>query len=210
MTNRNRRPTGRVEDSPHSSDHGEAQSNPQKAIEQRLNIGGWQVTLRWSTAAGPDEITIRAAADADLGQIGGGITPTLLRAIPLTRAKRVRRQLDGAQSPRNMSVETSYPPERLAQYIRESVKADPRPGRRGRTDEFYAAVAAIYCLHVALESSRPVHQVADTCGFTWRMAANWVRLARCHGMLTEGVEREVGGKLTTRAIAILDGLLAET
>ncbi|MGI5325791.1 hypothetical protein [Actinomadura nitritigenes] len=164
-------------------------------VERRIRVGAWEITLRWPAPAtgGPTEMTIRPHPDADPRLVSRGLTTGTLRAVPLPELT----------SDVLHSTSTRTPPVDEAREIRRMVEAAPRPGRKGRPDEFFALVAAVYSAYVDLGHSNPVHMLAEACDAPWRAAANWVHLARKKGFLGPTPERRPGGAptpKTTRAL----------
>ncbi|MBO2457966.1 hypothetical protein [Actinomadura violacea] len=184
-----------------------ARGGPAPELTDAFEIGSWQVTLRWpaSGRGGPTEITIAPRPGADPFQTAQGITSTVLRSIPLNKlTKKMRAALD-AEHDGGLVPGTGEPADVVADRIRAATERDPTPGRKGRPDEFFALVAALYIWNIDNRHSNPVQRIAESCGSTWRAAANWVRLARRRGLLAEGRERSPGGELTPEALRILAG-----
>lgn len=169
-------------------------------FEHREDLGDWEAVLWWPPASGggPAEIAIRARPGADPEVVARGITTGTLRSIPVTRIteemhRRVRKVKDDA----GPSLED------MARRIRDAVELEPRPGRKGRPDAFFADVAAMYAWYVELHYPNPVRMLAEACGLTWKAAARWVRLARVKGFLTAAAGGRPGGELTDKARALL-------
>lgn len=93
--------------------------------------------------------------------------------------------------------------EELTAFIRDVLGSDPRPGRRGRSDRFFATVAAVHSWYVDLQYPNPVQQIATACGSGWTATANWVRTAREKGFLTEADREHPHGTLTDEARSLL-------
>ncbi|GAA2143165.1 hypothetical protein GCM10009727_41940 [Actinomadura napierensis] len=149
-------------------------------------------------------MTVRPRPGADPFQTAQGITSTVLRSIPLNKLTQKMRKT--SQYERDDIVPgTGEPVDVVAGRISAIAEQDPTPGRKGRPEEFFALVAALYIWNVDNRFSNPVQQIAQSCGSTWRAAANWVRLARRRGFLTEGRERCPGGELTPEALRVLAG-----
>ncbi|MFC6886434.1 MULTISPECIES: hypothetical protein [Actinomadura] len=175
-------------------------------VERVTRVGAWDVAMRWPSLAneGPTEIRISPAPGIDPRRLARGITTGVLRAIPLSEvAGEVRGLWRSAQEGKPDAERVRHSLERMARLVREAMQVDPRPGRRGRPDEFYVAVAVIYARYVDLRDPKPVRRVAELCGENWRTVANWVRLARQRGLLTENAGAEADGELTARAAAVL-------
>lgn len=176
-------------------------------VELRFTSGAWEVTMRWpvsAVAGGPVEMVIRAVPGAAPEEIEQGITVEVLRSIPLAKVSRVAR--DQASMVQRMAREDCFSEtiNRLARDINRAAGSVRRPGRAGRPDEFFALVAAIYSWYIDLGYSDPVRKVEEATGCNWRVVANWVRLARKRGMLTDASPGRPGGMLTDRAVWILE------
>ncbi|MBO2455980.1 hypothetical protein [Actinomadura violacea] len=189
-----------------AEDGGGEQEQPMDGVEQDLVIGPWQITMRWSSAVtgGPTEMTIKPAPATSSDATTRGITVSTLRAIPLTQLSREARAISSAVSRAQGGDALAEAIVCMAQKIGREVQENPRPGRAGRPDEFFALVAAVYSWYVDSGYSDPVRQLADACDCKWRVAANWVRLAREKDLLAPAVERRAGGLLTERALRILE------
>ncbi|MDL4815117.1 hypothetical protein [Actinomadura opuntiae] len=169
-----------------------------------FEVGEWRVALRWprSGRGGPTELTIRPRPGADPFRTAEGITSSVLRSIPVGRlTQKMRRTSQHGRD--DLVPGTGERADVVADRIRAIAEQDPTPGRKGRPDEFFALVAALYIWNVDHRFSNPVQQIAESCGSTWRAAANWVRLARRRGFLTEGRERRPGGELTPEGLRVL-------
>ncbi|QKG23266.1 hypothetical protein ACTIVE_4909 [Actinomadura verrucosospora] len=191
-----------------AEDNGGEEEQPVDGVEQDLVIGPWQITMRWSSAVtgGPTELTIKPAATTSSDATTRGITVSTLRAIPLTQLSREARAISSAVSRAQGGDALAEAIVFMARRIGQEVQANPRPGRAGRSDEFFALVAAVYSWYVDSGYSDPVRQLADACDCKWRVAANWVRLAREKDLLAPAVERRAGGLLTERALRILESV----
>jgi hypothetical protein len=208
MNAANRDPRSRSEDAraPETAESSLPAPGRNEEIRRSTRIGAWQVNLRWPSldSAGPVELSIRPGAGADPDEVARGITTNVLRAIPLAHlTEELREARRSVQGLRNEAVRIDG----VAELIADTVREDPTPGRRGRSDEFYALVSALYAWHVDQRYPNPVKRLAELCGASWRVSANWVRLAREKGFLTEGHERRPGGTLTPKATAILDDVV---
>lgn len=77
----------------------------------------------------------------------------------------------------------------------------PRPGRRGRGDVAYAAVAATYV--GSLGAGRAVQLTASELGYSPSQVRNLLYEARRRGLLTDSPAGREGGELTDKARALL-------
>jgi hypothetical protein len=204
----NRDPRKRTDDArapATTADSGVPKAGKNEEIRRSTRIGAWQINLRWPSldSGGPVELSIKAGAGADPDEVARGITTHVLRSIPLAHlTEELHEARRSAQNLRNEAIRIDGVAERIA----DTIRTDPTPGRRGRSDEFYALVSALYAWHVDQRYPNPVKRLAELCGASWRVSANWVRLARDKGFLTEGHERRPGGALTTKATDILDAM----
>ncbi len=81
-----------------------------------------------------------------------------------------------------------------------------RPGRRGRTDEFYATVAVTYHLLSADGNRHPIETIATEGEWSRDTVAGWIKEARLRGLLLPPAKRRsVGGEVTTKALSALHG-----
>lgn len=175
-------------------------------IEYRMATGAWEVTMSWLMSAngGPDELTIKPAPGAGAGATLPGITVEILRSIPLAQISREAMAMSNMV--RRMEQEDFFSEVigKMVDRIRHSADSIPRPGRAGRSEEFFAIIAALYSWFVLLGYSNPVRKIEEATGCSWRAVANWVRLAREKGMLAEATPCRPGGILTGRAMRIIE------
>ncbi|MFC6887382.1 hypothetical protein [Actinomadura yumaensis] len=162
--------------------------------------------LWWPDTAsgGPAEITIRPRPGPGPHRIRRTFSSSLLRSVPLARTTaEVRRLQRSARECREGFTESRRAVDGLVRYLREALEADPRPGRRGRPDAFFAAAAAVYAWYVELQHRNPVEQLAGACSSSWTASANWVRTARDKGFLTAVSDEHPHGELTAGALDLL-------
>ncbi|KAB2385960.1 hypothetical protein [Actinomadura montaniterrae] len=174
-------------------------------IEQRLVIGAWRVTMHWPApiAGGPRELTIRPDPEASPESLEHGIAAGVLRAIPLPRITREVMAMFRSMERTSEEGPSFEKIERMIGRISNAAESNPRPGRAGRSLEFFARVAAVYSWYVDRGYPDPVRKLAQSCGCKWRIAANWVRLARKKGLLTSVPSGRPGGMLTDEAKLVL-------
>jgi hypothetical protein len=80
-----------------------------------------------------------------------------------------------------------------------------RPGRRGRPDEDYAALAQLYVDKVDAGRTAPVKELAEELGYSASQIRNRLYEARRRGLLTPAPPGREGGRLTQRAEQLLSG-----
>jgi hypothetical protein len=80
---------------------------------------------------------------------------------------------------------------------------NPRPGRRGRDDAFYAEWAARYVS--MLNHPSPVAELARQHNYSESQIRNFLHEARKRELLTAAPRGRADGQLTDKATAILDG-----
>lgn len=89
-----------------------------------------------------------------------------------------------------------------ARSVKAEYRTNPRPGRRGRGDRYYAEVAEQYFRH--LDKRAPVQALAEQLGVSPTQARDLVHAARQRGLLTGGGTRgRRGGVLTQKALELL-------
>lgn len=120
---------------------------------------------------------------ASFAPLGSGITARLLREIPF--AEHIR--FAGHVPQRNR-------PEA------DELKDGPR---RGRSDLFYARLAASYAARTDAGSRRPVADVARTVKMSTAQVRDAIHTARQRGLLTKAAAGRPGGALTPRGAALL-------
>ncbi|MFD8532117.1 hypothetical protein ACFV0L_32355 [Streptosporangium canum] len=168
-------------------------------------VGGWRVQAVWRDgSAGPVELHITAKPDANSRDVQGGITTGTLRAIPLPEMTEEARQpwpmIESATRSLTTHAQTA---DKAVELIRSTVEAEPRPGRSGRPDLFYALVAYAYFAYSRL-GTNAIRRLAEATGVERRTAENWVNHARDkRGMLTDPPSGKAGGELTEKAKQLL-------
>ena len=82
-------------------------------------------------------------------------------------------------------------------------KRDPRPGKRGRPDVFYAGIAKEY-VDLLGESTAPTRDLAQRLGYSSSsVARDLLHQARARGLLTGTSKGLAGGQLTDKAKDLL-------
>ncbi len=79
---------------------------------------------------------------------------------------------------------------------------NPRPGRRGRPDAFYARLAAQY-VELLKTSSTPTKDLAALRDYSASSTRDFLNQARKRGLLTRASEGRAGGELTDKARGLL-------
>ncbi|MCU1591975.1 MAG: hypothetical protein JWP11_3231 [Frankiales bacterium] len=156
--------------------------------EQSDDVGGWGAWLAQT------EI-VDAAPD-------GGITTAVLRQIPLAvLAQQVREA-----APRHAEALASlgYVDSDWSDAV-DQVAKNPRPGRTGRSDKFYAQMASEYTARVAVGNRRPVEDMATQMRYSRSTVEGWIKAARKRELLTPARPGQPGGDLTDKARALLAG-----
>lgn len=130
--------------------------------------------------------------ESDLLEIAPEITSRLLRKLPLGE----------------MAIVAAHDIAQVAGHARqwkpwvETMAATPRPGRRGRPDQYYAQVAAAYC--DALGHPTPVKYLATQLHVSPSQLRNLLNEARRRDLLSESPKGRAGGALTDKARRILE------
>ncbi|GII92935.1 hypothetical protein [Sinosporangium siamense] len=165
-------------------------------------IGSWSILCTWDEArkkSGPSQMVITAAPDGDPQEIAKGITPGVLRAIPLGDLIKEQRMTvqDATATLREAGV-------KAAAQVKRMVDDNPRPGRAGRPPVFYAIVASAYTCALVAQEERPVAWLAEQIGADRKTVENWLRLAREeYGMLSPATHGVAGGVMTPKAEQVL-------
>lgn len=81
----------------------------------------------------------------------------------------------------------------------------PRTGPAGRSDQSYAALAALYVQVIAEGAERPIGAVAGRLGLAQKTVQNHLYKARERGLLTSLGRGKAGGQLTDKAKEMLSG-----
>lgn len=125
---------------------------------------------------------------------GPAVTARLVRTLPVGEIQEFAR----AQATRTFEL-----PAAKRALARWASGFEERPGRRGRDDRAYAAVAALY-----VESGHDVHKVAAQLGYsvsTVKGVLYEARQPRRGPLLTQAPRGKAGGELTDKAREILNG-----
>ena len=85
----------------------------------------------------------------------------------------------------------------------EEFARNPRPGRRGRPDAFYARLAAQY-VELLKTSSTPTKNLAKTRNYSESSTRDFLNQARKRGLLTHSDKGRAGGELTDKARDLLN------
>lgn len=159
------------------------------------DVGPWQVYAKWpdDSGGGPTELVIKPHPDADPEEIARGITTGTLRAIPLPQMVRERHKVKHAVLAEVTPVIKALENNKetmgwVLASMRDMISAQPRPGRVGRPDVFYACVAFAYTFALlASKGSKagPVSWLTATTKSDRKTVENWIKVARDRGMLSE-------------------------
>ena len=79
---------------------------------------------------------------------------------------------------------------------------NPRPGRRGRPDVFYARLASEY-VELLRTSSTPTKDLSEMHNYSATSMRDFLNQARAHGLLTRPQRGQAGGQLTEDALKLL-------
>jgi hypothetical protein len=161
-------------------------------------LDGWTFDYEARVTQAPHITELRIRS---VGDVSGGITGELLRRIPIGEVlDAVSRKL------RTMPLDQfDYPAaeRREVRALGRRFAAQPRPGRRGRDDEFYAVLANEYLRLLATGSRRPVADLARLQHLSVSQVRSLLVGARRRGLLTPGLVGRPGGSLTDKAEALL-------
>jgi hypothetical protein len=185
------------------------------AVEYRPSSGGW-VLARLEIFPNESEQILFVARDDSRDErirrpvLGtpplSGITTKELRNIPLSRlpewVSSIRGEEFGLNSDSGVSFLSAITGASSADF-----KARPRPGRFGRDDLPYAQLARDY-LEVCAVSRSPIVDLTALQGY--REGSTAVRdalvEARRRGLLESSGRGRQGGRLTPKAVAVLEGV----
>jgi hypothetical protein len=79
---------------------------------------------------------------------------------------------------------------------------NPRPGRKGRPDVFYARLAAQY-VELLKSTSTPTKDLAKLRNYSDSSTRDLLNQARARGLLTRSAKGRAGGELTEKARELL-------
>jgi hypothetical protein len=136
----------------------------------------------------------------------GGLTTRALRDVHLGHALELAYAQLGRAFERGRR-HPSFPPP--ASFAEHAVSTPRRPGRKGREDSFYAAVAAAYVDAIERGSRKPVVDAADTLSEAWggthepTYVRDLLHVARQRGLLTRPPKGRAGGQLTDKACVLI-------
>ena len=176
--------------------------------DQSHQLGEWVVDYTVVSQDGDpviSELHISAGDIDDPDQPGrvppGGISARLLRRLRPAAALRYAR---------SALAERARPEDPLADavalhgYRELALEGDRRPGRRGRTDRFYAEIAAAYVQVMDAESLHPVKDVAERMNYSRARIRDLLGEARRRGLLTGTSRGRAAGRLTDKARRALE------
>ena len=88
----------------------------------------------------------------------------------------------------------------IVNQLKSWVRRQPRPGRAGRPDLFYAVVAMAYSSAITIDPNSPVMWLTRQADADRKTVENWIFQARQRGMLAETTSpRHRGGQVTDTA-----------
>ena len=161
--------------------------------------GAWVVRAWWphGTRGGPHKLWVFPADDANPAKAARGISTATLNGLPLVEMTEAHARV----APKADQAAESF----------RTVADDEVATRRGRSELFYASIAAEYDQLAASGERYPITVIAARTGRSIDSVRGWVRTARQLGYLT-GQKGKAGGQLTQKGQAMLDaaGRLAET
>jgi hypothetical protein len=169
-------------------------SNPPKQLQVDVRLPrhrNLNATL-WFQASGRERrLTglIVGVPGSPPSDISPEITSEALRSLSL---RKVQRELDRI-------LEEWAERDAATMRLTEGFRASRRPGRRGREDYEYAAVAEVYVKHLRLNSRAPVKETAAELHYSVPAVRALLNKARKRGLLTEPDEGRAGGTLTKKA-----------
>jgi hypothetical protein len=155
----------------------------------------WKITATFVRQGDQLVVSSCTIAPAAEGVPAGGLTARQLRRVTLGGLTRlVRRGAVGR-------IMMGMAPEAIAWTVDDD-QANPRPGRAGRDDHFYAVWAARYAEQVAY-SARPIADLAAAHGRPPARLRQYIAEARRRGLLSPTTPGRSGGQLTDKAQALL-------
>lgn len=121
------------------------------------------------------------------------LTTEIIRSVPLDRLyEDVHYAVMNWRQPLNLDLDID---------LRE-FKRNPRPGRRGRADIFYARIAADY-VELLATSSTPTKDLAKKHHYGESQMRDFLNKARTRGLLTRPERGRAGGQLTQKGRDLL-------
>lgn len=190
----------------------EGLTTPREESGVRVSIGhidypDWEFVVWLSDSGVAVGFEVRPLGSVPYGVRGGRrkltadptpITARMMHSLPVGELQRAAVLIER----RHLSHLATMSP-RFVEWA-EAMKAAPRPGRRGRDDRFYAALARDYVV-VLSTSSSPVADLGEKYAMSRSQVRNLLHEARQRGLLTTPATRgQAGGELTDRARALLE------
>jgi hypothetical protein len=177
-----------------------AGERPTRAIATVKRLPGWLFVLTFAPTGEFGGFEVRR-------QDGGAVvTRRLLRDIPLGELEHAARMKFAPLADAVAAIPSDDVHELARDWYLRAVTASGalrRPGRRGRVDHYYAALAAMYVDLVQRGSSRPNVELAETLCVNTQTVTNQLYEARKRGLLTQAAQGRAGGELTDKARQIL-------
>ncbi|MCZ2527329.1 hypothetical protein [Streptomyces sp. HB2AG] len=171
-------------------------------VQTAQEIGSWKVVMLWpldSEGGGPRSIQIEPTEGADSQEVARGITTTVLRKVDIAAAAQQAAEFKPwAQLAREA---TRGPQKQDIERFRQGLAALPA----GLSDEYLAVISNLYVRFVEAGQRAPVAEMETWTGTKQPTLKGHLRAARQRGFLTK-VEGKAGGRLTEKAIRILEGV----
>ncbi|MFD8550542.1 hypothetical protein ACFV08_02850 [Streptomyces fradiae] len=175
--------------------HGAGSLPLREGIEMEQRIGSWKVVM-WrpvaSSLGGPVEMRIEPHEDGDPQEIARGISSTVLRQVDTGAF------IDALGS-------TGQPSDDDAEREAERLRTELAEASKRLSDRYLAMLAASYVRVVDIGERAPIQALEEITGAKQPTLKGHLRAARQRGFLTK-VEGKAGGRLTEKAIGILEGM----
>ena len=160
---------------------------------------GWQVSYKLGVERGHVIFTEALVSSVGARVPSGGIDSTTLRGIPVGAHRSLL-----AKHTANLREQFGIGGEAIfGRHWAETVGPEKRKRAR-RDDTWYAQLAQLYVVLVDSGITRPIPIIADRLGLSPSTVTAAIRDARRMRMLTKAPGRRAGGRLTERALQILE------
>lgn len=184
-----------------------------QATAVHRDLPGWEIDLVMTSDGAVESVALhprrRRGRPKELEPApAGGVTTTLLRRLPLGEiVTAVRAKVAANAQRQSRNVERFEDPDLRAFYRRAASAGErlsKRPGRAGRSDLYYAEVAADY-VRLLVSDPTPVETLRKRMNLSASQLRNVLYAARERDLLTKALPGRAGGRLTPKAIALLEG-----
>ena len=167
---------------------------------------GWLFWLTFSPTGAM--VGFEVVASFDNGRQGHssaapGLTARFVRSLPMGRIEGAARQHQAAEVAW-LGPESPDYLEEILERQKQAFREDPRPGRRGRGDVYYAQMAAAYVGMCNSGEPSPVGRLAEMVHKSKSQVRNILYAARKRDLLTDAPAGRRGGELTPKARALLE------